>query len=317
MTPYLGIQQQIARNNRRTVIYLIAFPLLVLFPVFAGTYLLPVSINNGQGIVSNHETYFLNFATVTPFVLGIVALWFLIAYYSHSAIIRRATGAKSLERKENLRIYNLTENLCMSEGMTMPKLQIMEAPQLNAFASGINEDTYTVTLTRGLIDTLNDEELEGVIAHELMHIRNKDVRLLIISIVFVGIFAFAAEVAFRSILRGGFGRSRGKNDKSGPIILVILIAIIISYFLSIIFKFGISRKREYMADAGAGEMTKNPRALASALKKIAHNHEVENINDEVKQLFIANHAAKKGFSLSGLFRTHPPIEKRIAILEGF
>jgi heat shock protein HtpX len=276
--------------------------------------MMPMMANSNQGYVAVHQEYLMNFLSITPFVLIIVGIWFLIAFASHSSIIKNATQSKSLERKENMRVYNLTENLCMSLGMKMPKLNIIESDALNAFASGINENTFTVTLTRGIMNTLNDQELEGVIAHELMHIRNRDVRLLIISIIFVGIFSFVAQVLFRSIIRGGLGRSRSKNDKSGPVILVILIAVLISYFLSIIFKFGLSRKREYMADAGAAEMTRNPLALASALEKISKNHEIEEVNDEIKQLFIANNLQKRTFSLSGLFRTHPPIEKRIDFL---
>lgn len=317
MSHYVGIQKQISRNNRRSVLYLVAFPMLVLLPVFLVSYVMPMMANSNQGYAVDHQEYLTNFLSVTPFVLILVGIWFLIAFASHSSIIKNATQSKTLERRDNMRVYNLTENLCMSVGMTMPKLNIIESDALNAFASGINENTFTVTLTRGIINTLNDEELEGVIAHELMHIRNRDVRLLIISIIFVGIFGFVAQVLFRSIVRGGLGRSRGKNDKSGPVILVILIAVLISYFLSIIFKFGLSRKREYMADAGAAEMTRNPLGLASALEKISKNHEIEEVNDEVKQLFIANNSQKRSFSLSGLFRTHPPIERRIEFLRRF
>src|SRR5690606_3093631 len=126
-----------------------------------------------------------------------VAIWFVIAWFANTAIIQAATGARPLERKENMRVYNLVENLCISQGMKMPNVYVIEDDALNAYASGINEKTYAVTLTRGIINTLDDAELEGVIAHELAHIRNRDVRLLIVSIVFVGIFAFLSQMAIR------------------------------------------------------------------------------------------------------------------------
>src|SRR6185436_4476595 len=125
------------------------------------------------------------------------------------------------ERKENKRVYNLVENLCISKGMKMPKIYFIEYDSLNAFASGIDEKSYSVTLSKGIIDKLNDEELEGVIAHELSHIRNRDVRVLIISIIFVGIFAFLAEMAFRSIRFAGRGKRDGKG--SGAIILIAIV----------------------------------------------------------------------------------------------
>ena len=209
----------------------------------------------------------------------------------------------------------------MSVGMKMPILKIIESQALNAFASGLNEKNHTVTLTRGIIDTLDDDELEGVIAHELMHIRNNDVRLLIISIVFVGIFSFILHMAFRSFIYGGGRRSRKKDGKGGAII-VILIASAVAYLISMVFKFALSRKREYLADAGAAEMTKNPLGLANALRKISGNSKIETIkNDDVKEMFIENGPGKNASSLfSGIrniFSTHPPIEKRITLLEQF
>ena len=205
----------------------------------------------------------------------------------------------------------------MTEGMTMPKVHIIEDPALNAFASGLSEKSYTVTLTRGIIDRLTDEELEGVIAHELMHIRNRDVRLLVITIIFVGIFSFVVQIMFRRMLFGS--RSSSKKDNKGMI--VILIIAVVAYFLALLFKFGLSRKREYMADAGAAEMTRKPWALASALKKISGNYEIKSVKtDDVKEMFIQNHPDKSsGFmgGLEGLFATHPPIEKRIKVLSEF
>jgi heat shock protein HtpX len=326
MSNYVGIHTQIARNNRLSTFYLLGFPLLILFPVFG------ISVFYFYGVASDPQAYgisgpvniwsdsFTMFLSYAPTVLLLVGIWFMIAFLSHSNIIKIATKSDTLSRKENPRIYNLTENLCMSVGMQMPKLHIIETPALNAFASGISEKSYTVTLTRGIIDTLNDDELEGVIAHELMHIRNKDVRLLIISIVFVGILSFLAQILFRMFIRSS-ARGGKKDKNAGAIMLVALVLVAISYLLSILFKFGLSRKREYMADAGAADMTKKPEALAKALRKISGNHDLSFVNDDLKQLFIANDPAKNkentSMSLSSLFKTHPPIEKRIAVLEGF
>lgn len=304
---FVGIQEQIRNNNRKSVFLLLAFPLLILVSLFAIIYFLNVDQYQNYNLDLTID----RFLQAVPFVLAFVLIWFVIAYFGHSKMIAMATGAKTLERRNNMRVYNLVENLCMSVGMQMPKVQIIESNALNAYASGLNQSNYTVTLTRGIIEKLDDDELEGVIAHELMHIRNNDVRLLVVSIIFVGIFAFVIEVAFRNVLYRGNNR-RDKN--SGNIMIVVLIVSLVAYFFSLLFKFSLSRSREYMADSGAAEMTRKPWALASALRKIANNHQVEEVkNSEVKQMFIENRTS----GLMGLFSTHPPIEKRINFLEQF
>ncbi|MFC2186040.1 M48 family metallopeptidase [Fulvivirgaceae bacterium LMO-SS25] len=317
MSKYVGIQGQIRSNNRKSILLLLAFPTLVLVAVYAFIYFTSFDETTG-GI--NSQMVKEDFIASIPATLIIVGIWFSIAYFFNVKMIQSATGAKPLERKENMRIYNLTENLCISRGMKMPKINVIPDPSLNAFASGINEKSYTVTLTQGIIDKLDDQELEGVIAHELMHIRNNDVKLLIISIVFVGIFSLVAQMLFRMLIYGG-GRRRGKDNKGGGALIIALVIAAIAYFLSLIFKFAISRSREYMADSGAAEMTRNPRALASALRKISGNSEVGTLKSEdVSALFIDNSSKnKKGFAsmISGIFATHPPIEKRIKLLEEF
>lgn len=311
MAEYVGIHTQISRNNRKSVLYLLGFPLLVLAAVYAFIYFTSGTEYQSPVLADVND----NFIVVAPWVVAVVAIWFLIAFTFHSRIINAATGARTLERKENMRVYNLVENLCIGAGITMPKVRIIEDGALNAFASGLSEKSYSVTLTRGIIDKLDDAELEGVIAHELMHIRNRDVRLLVITIIFVGIFSVVVQVLFRSMLYGS-GRRKNKDNKG---IIIALIIAAIAYFLSLIFKFGLSRKREYMADAGAADMTKNPKALASALRKISGNYQVSRVrSDDVKEMFIQNKPdTSSGFmsGLSGLFATHPPIEKRIKVLE--
>ena len=305
---YLGIRQQIARNNTKSILFLLAFPLLILVGVYVVLYVL------SEQNIEQTNTQFLS---IIPTVLIGVAIWFFISYFFHTQMIQSATHSRPLERRENMRVYNLTENLCMSVGMTMPKLYIIESDALNAFASGINEKTFAVTLTRGIINTLNDEELEGVIAHELTHIRNRDVRLLIVTIVFVGIFATIANVTLRMLLNGSMSSSRNRKNNKGGGALVLLIILLVAgaiYFLSILFKLALSRSREYMADAGAVELTRNSLALASALKKISGHSTIREVqNDEVKELFI-DYKAQGFFSL---FATHPPIEKRIQVLEQY
>jgi len=203
--------------------------------------------------------------------------------------------------------------------MPMPKVNIIEDDSLNAFASGLNPKTYTISLSRGIINKLDDRELEAVIAHELTHIRNRDVRLLIISIVFVGIFAFISETLFRTIRFGSI--SRGKKGSGGAAILIALLLAVVGYLIATLFRFALSRKREYLADAGSAELTRNPLALASALRKISVDPTIEAVKrNDVAQMFIENPQAElknSSFSFSTLFATHPPIKKRIELLEQY
>jgi heat shock protein HtpX len=310
---YVGLQSQIWNNNLKSTILLIMFPVVLLGLSWLFIYLtMP-----GYSTTEVNQT----FLGVAPWITAGVIIWFLIAWYANTAMIRSATGARPLERRENKRVYNLVENLCIATGMRMPKVNIIEDNSLNAFASGINNNSYTVTLSRGIINNLNDEELEGVIAHELTHIRNKDVRLLIVSIIFVGIFAFLVEILLRSFFYSGMRRSR-RDDKGRAIgMLIALVLAIAGFLITSLFRFAISRKREYMADAGAAQMTKRPRALASALRKVSGNSRIEAVTrKDVAQLFIDNPPEPKKdlFSFfNGLFATHPPINNRIAVLEQF
>lgn len=306
--PYVGIQTQIRRNNFNSLLLIIAFPIVLLGMVYSCLYFM----ERKSDIQVINDT----FIQVIPFVILGTTIWFLVAWFFHNSLIRLATGSRPLERMENKRVYNLVENLCISKGMKVPQIFIIDDESLNAFASGINERTFSVSLSQGIINKLNDDELEGVIAHELSHIRNRDVRLMIVSIIFVGIFAFIAEMAFRSIRFGAF--SRGKKD-TGVAILVIIVISAICYLIALLLRFGISRSREYMADAGAAEMTHKPYALAEALRKISQDPLIEAVhNHDVAQLFIENpEPEEKKFSFSNLFSTHPPISKRIELLDQF
>src|SRR5699024_7754450 len=312
---YVGLQQQISSNNRKSVVLLLLFPILVLAMVYAFIFFTHYSSEVPEPMTVVNQ----QFISSIPIVLIVVAIWFLIAYFANSAIINKTAGSHTLSRKDNMRVYNLTENLCMSVGMKMPKLRIIESQALNAFASGINEKSYTVTLTRGIINALEDDELEGVIAHELTHIRNHDVKLLIVSIIFVGIFSFVLRMALRGFIPTQSSRNRRNNNEGGGgggYLLVIILAVV-AYFLSFLFKMALSRRREYMADAGAVELTRNPLALARALEKISGNSHVEQVkSDDIKEMYIDYTPPKKNaIGLSGLFASHPPIEKRIAYLK--
>lgn len=287
---YVGIQTQIKRNTVHSILLLIGFPILLIFVGGALT-------QSGMGAL---------------IFLLLSLIWLAIAYKFNTGMMRWATGARKLERKENPRVYNLLENLCISQGISMPALQVIEDHSLNAFASGVRPEDYTITVSRGMLDLLNDEELEGVLAHELAHIINKDVRLLIISIIFVGIFSFIAQVIAR--------RLYFTNRKNGIyLILTSILIAVVAYALAQLIRLGISRKREYMADAGAAEMTKRPWALASALKKISGDSEIEAVKQkDVTSLFI--HMPRMsigGVDLPEWFSTHPSIEKRIRVLEQF
>jgi heat shock protein HtpX len=200
--------------------------------------------------------------------------------------------------------------------MKMPAINIIDDDSLNAFASGLNDRSYAISLSNGIINKLEDDELEGVMAHELTHIRNRDVRMLIVSIIFVGIFSFIANMLFRGIRFGSIG-SRGKNN--APVLLIVLAITGIAYLISMLLRFAISRSREYMADAGSAEMTRKPYALANALRKISADPLIEAVRSrDVSQLFIENpQLSDKKFSIDSVFATHPPIENRIALLEQF
>ena len=219
---YTGLNRQIWNNNIKSVILLTLFPLVILGLVWLFVFLLQPAA--GFRIEMANQM----FIRSIPWVLIGVFLWFIIAWFSHSAMIQRATDSAPLSRKENKRIYNMVENLCIASGMPMPRVNIINDDSLNAFASGIKTSNFTVALSRGIIDRLNEEELEAVIAHELTHIRNRDVRLLIISIIFVGIFAFITEALVRSVRFSG--SSSGRKD--GRVVIIALLLAAVGYFLS-------------------------------------------------------------------------------------
>lgn len=327
---YVGIYTQQSSNNIKSMLLLVCFPGIILALVYVFwvvlSYIGAPTDYYGNTYMDWDEVNYM-FVTTIPWIVGIVGIWFIIAYFFNTAMIRRATGAHEVTRMENPRVYNIVENLTMTCGMPMPKINIMDTPELNAFASGIDDKSYTVTVTTGIMNRLTDDELAGVIGHELTHIRNRDTRLLIISIIFVGIMSTVMQLVLRMVwntfVYGGGSRRNNKNGGGGVIIALAVAAVlaVLGYFFTLMTRFAISRKREYMADAGGAELCGNPLALANALRKIsAMPAEAPNGRDDIAQLFII-HPQSFAEGLTGLmsemFSTHPSTEKRIAYLEQF
>ena len=308
-----GLKTHIWNNNVRSVMLLVLFPVLLLV-LFYGLTLLWTALTSDATVVEGLDYAADNLPGAAPFALVGSGIWFAIAWFGHNAMIDRATGAKPLTQSQEPRAYRLMENLCISRGMTMPKLKVMETPQMNAFASGLRESNYAVTLTRGLMDNTSDEELEAVIGHELAHIQHKDVRLLVIAVIFVGIFSFFGEMVVRNMFRVNYVRTdnhrRSGGGNAGALIFIAIAIVAISYLLALLIRFSLSRRREYMADAGSVEMTKNPDAMISALQRISGNAYLPNVPADVREMMFEN--PKVGFA--GAFSTHPPIEKRIDAL---
>ena len=330
------MQTQISHNNRMSMLLLLAFPAIMLGMVWVflalvnyfGTYTYDEYGNMVNVLDADTVNYY--FMNALPWVVGGVGIWFIIAYFTNSSMVKHATGARSITRKENPRVYNIVENLTMACGMDMPQINVIDDPQLNAFASGIDKNSYTVTVTTGLLNLLDDDELAGVIGHELTHIRNRDTRMLIVSIVFVGIVSTIMSMVvqlFKNVLWfGGGTRSSRSNEKNNGlgIVVVLLIGLVctaIAYVFTLMTRFAISRKREYMADAGGAELCGNPLALASALRKISGDPALANVGrDDIAQLYIIHPQSFSGGVgnwLSSMFSTHPDTAERIRILEQF
>jgi heat shock protein HtpX len=313
-----GLYTHIQSNRRRSIALLIGLFFLVYVMTFAGALLAEALLGDAS------LDYLLGAATrdffyALPFVTGGTALWILIAYKFHQSMIDAVTGGHAVTRREQPRLYNLLENLCISRGIPMPKLKVMESNALNAFATGMNEKQYSITVTSGLLERLGDAELEGVLGHELTHIRNGDVRMLVIAVIIAGVVSFFAELVFRLLFQGGFrwrGGGGGDRKGSGGAVIAIIIAVVmiaVAWLLSIVIRFALSRKREYLADAGSVELTKNPDGMITALRKIEGRGELEGATSAVMEMCVDN--PRSGFA--DLFATHPSIESRVDAIVKF
>jgi heat shock protein HtpX len=309
-----GLYSHIQSNKRRSIALLFGLFFLVYLMVFAGALV-------AEGLTSNAPLDYLvqaaiyDFIKAAPFAtIGTVA-WVAIAYKFHQSMIDAVTGAHEASRAEEPRLYNLLENLCISRGITMPTLRIADDEALNAFATGLNEKQYSITVTRGLMNALNDQEMEAVLGHELTHIRNGDVRMLVIAVVIAGVISFFGEMIFRLFFQNAYygGRRSGSGDRkggAGAAIVIGLVLIAVAWILSIVIRFALSRRREFLADAGSVELTKNPDAMISALRKIEGRGELHAANSAVMEMCIDN--PREGFA--DLFATHPSVDARVDAL---
>ncbi len=322
-----GLYTHIQSNKRRSIALLIGLFILVYVMVFAGALLAEALSSryayNPNGYAPSLQ-YLLraaefDFIKALPFATVGAVIWIAIAYKFHQSLIDAVTGARVVSRAEEPRLYNILENLCISRGITMPTLRIADDEALNAFATGMNEKQYSITVTQGLIDALDDAEIESVLGHELTHIRNGDVRMLVIAVVIAGALGFFGELVFRiffqNVLWGGGRRSRdeGKGGGAGIAIVIAIALIVLVWVLSIVIRFALSRQREYLADSGSVELTKNPDAMISALRKIEGRGEIPGANSAVMEMCTDN--PREGFS--NIFDTHPSVDKRVAALVKF
>ena len=300
MLPAYGLYGHIRNNNIKSVIILGGFAFLIGLLWYAGCLYIVADARSRPFHAILQEAA--RFAQSTCYIpIAIVGVWFCIAYLFHSAIIRAGTGAVAVTRTDEPRLYNVVETLVITAGLPMPAIEIIEVDALNAYASGLSEQQATVAVTRGLLDKLDDRELAAVIAHELTHVKNRDVRLILCAVVFAGMISLIAELMLRVFL--GSRSSDDKDSKAGFLALGITI---VAFVFSFILQFAMSRSREYLADAGAVELTKDPDALISALRKISSNPEVADMPASFSGMMIA---AADGEG--GLFSTHPDLESRV------
>ncbi len=262
--------------------------------------------------------------------LILAAIWFAIAWFAHARILDFVTGARRItDPRQEPRLWRLTEALAISRGMVMPRLSVIETQARNAFATGLTRDRTGVTVTRGLMEALDDRELSAVLAHELSHIRNGDARLGLFAVVFAGVITLITDPVWRGLRgirwRGGVGRSRRSSSSSssgggrkggnagvaGALILIAIVIAVMAHVLAIVLRMALSRNREYLADAGAVEMTQDADAMISALRKVEQRPDMPALPDQVRALFLHDSALVRG---PRWFATHPPIEERVAAL---
>jgi len=312
--PNYGLYSHIRANRIRSMVLIVGLFLLIYLMSFAGGIVAAVLVVGDaplDHLIDIARGYFLS---SLPVVTICILIWLAIAWQFHQRMIDALVSGHDVTRQEESGLYNLLENLCISRGIPMPKLKIAEDPALNAFATGLNQKQYAITVTRGLMQHLDERELEAVLGHELTHIRNGDVRMLVIAVVIAGVVSFIGELVFRGLVRTDVRVPADSSDDrkgGGAIAIMIALAIVaIAWLLSIVTRLSLSRTREYLADAGAVELTKNPSAMIMALRKIEGRGELETATASVMEMCVDN--PHSGFV--DIFSTHPTIEKRVAAI---
>jgi heat shock protein HtpX len=288
---------QISRNKRNSVIVIILF--LVVW-LLAGFVIGGLSYGSGGAVLG----------TIVLGVLGIGAA--LFSYYLGSATVLSAAGAQEADRGQFQQLYNIVETLAIGDGVPVPKVYIIDDPSPNAFATGRDPQHAAVTVTTGLLEMMNRSELEGVLAHEMSHVKNYDVRMLLVVTTMIGLAAVIASMYWNGALR-----FRSRDERATLVVFAIgIIFTVIAFVVGPIMQFALSRQRESLADASGVELTRNPQGLLSALKKIAENDKPPaKFNHAVAAMCIDNPTEHHGSFFNHLFDTHPPIEERIAALE--
>ncbi|TYO63412.1 M48 family metallopeptidase [Bradyrhizobium hipponense] len=330
-----GLYTHIASNKFRSMLLLAGLFLLIYVLVYAGALIAEVLIDSDQTVAFYLSRAFSDLLKASPIATIVAAAWIVIAYFFHQSMIDAVTGGHDVTRQEQPRLYNLLENLCISRGIPMPKLKMMESPALNAFATGLNPRQYAITVTTGLLDALDDKEIEAVLGHELTHIKNGDVQLMVVAVIIAGVVGFFGELFFRvftsfnwssssggsrsssssSSSRSSSSSSDSKSSGGGAVVVIIIavVLIVVAWLLSQVVKLALSRSREYLADAGSVELTKNPDAMISALRKIENRGELPGATSAVMELCVDN--PREGFA--DLFATHPSVQSRVDALVKF
>lgn len=315
----IGLQSSIWSNRFKTGVLLVLFPVLVLGIVYLVMFGLQiygalegtVALPPGAAANAALEESLNIFTFLGPAIL----VWALVSFLFHRQMIFAFSGARPLTRKENPEIYNIVENLCISRGIPTPNIGILDDESLNAFAVGWNPKSAWIVFSQGIVNKLTREEIEAVAAHELTHILNKDGLLLVTIIVYIGAIAAIGELLFRM--------SSGKRDKDGmPALMVVgIVLLVLGYLVLPLVQLAVSRKREYLADAGSAQLTKNPEALISALSAIRQDSTIESIEkDSISSLCISNpFPASSGIMgfVHEFFSTHPSMDDRIELLKKY
>jgi heat shock protein HtpX len=311
-----GLYSHIQSNRRRSIALLIGLFFLVYVLVYAGA-LLAAALSLDADLDTLMQIAWIDLLKAAPFATIGTAAWIVIAYYFHQSMIDAVTGGREIQRADDPRLYTILENLCISRGIPTPRLKVIESDALNAFATGMNAKQYSITVTTGLLDRLDDAEIESVLGHELTHIRNGDVRMMVVAVIIVGVISFFAELIFRLWFYNGFSFRGSRSDErrggTGIAILVAIGLLVVAYLLSFLIRLALSRSREFLADAGSVELTKNPDAMISALRKIEGRGELPGATSAIMEMCIDN--PREGFG--ELFDTHPSVEKRTTALVKF